>query len=160
MSLRLNNILTPRYYISSVALALVCIGLSACQPQSLSCEDCLSIHNDQFWNTAEQTPLYSQGGGIFRYTQPQEGKERYFWYGMHYKEAETYRNSPTQKYRGCTFESVTITALLLPKSSVHLSPSEARMPLPITTSYSFEALTLMISIFNPTLPVFYCRCPL
>ena len=108
MSLRLNNILTPRYYISSVALALVCIGLSACQPQSLSCEDCLSIHNDQFWNTAEQTPLYSQGGGIFRYTDPQEGKERYFWYGMHYKEAETYRNSPTQKYRGCTFESVTI----------------------------------------------------
>ena len=35
------------------------------------------IHNDTFWNTSDGRPLYSQGGGIFRFADPQTGRERY-----------------------------------------------------------------------------------
>lgn len=68
------------------------------------------ITNDVFWNTADGQPIYSQGGGIFRFPDPETGEEHYYWYGVHYKEAETYRESPTGKLNGgdyTTFVSVT-----------------------------------------------------
>lgn len=52
------------------------------------------IHNDTFWHCTDGTPIYSQGGGIFRFTEPSTGKERYYWYGVHYKEAELYAAHP------------------------------------------------------------------
>lgn len=64
------------------------------------------IRNNTFWNTAANTPLYSQGGGIFKFTDPTTGKEAYFWYGNHYLEAETYRNDPSQTPRGVTIKGV------------------------------------------------------
>ena len=54
-----------------------------------------TIKNDVFWNTVEGRPIYSQGGGIFRFKDPASGTEKYFWYGVHYKEAETYRADPS-----------------------------------------------------------------
>ncbi|MDO4737122.1 MAG: family 43 glycosylhydrolase [Bacteroidales bacterium] len=53
------------------------------------------IKNDIFWDTEDGKPLYSQGGGIFKFPDPETGKEAYFWYGNHYKEAETYRKDPS-----------------------------------------------------------------
>lgn len=53
------------------------------------------IRNDVFWDTADGTPIYSQGGGIFRFTDPEAGTPAYYWYGAYYKEAETYRNDPS-----------------------------------------------------------------
>lgn len=67
-----------------------------------------NIRNDVFWDTAEGTPLYSQGGGIFRYVDPVDGAERYFWYGMKYREAALYRENHDRKYPRCTFEAVSI----------------------------------------------------
>jgi hypothetical protein len=66
----------------------------------------LNIKNDVFWNTKDGKPIYSQGGGIFKFKDA-NGKEKYYWYGVHYKEAETYRNDPSVTLPNATFEAVT-----------------------------------------------------
>lgn len=64
------------------------------------------IVNDCFWNTVDGKPIYSQGGGIFRFPNPDTGEQTYYWYGNHYKEAELYREDPRRKYNRNTFVSV------------------------------------------------------
>ena len=67
-----------------------------------------SIHNDTFWNTTDGKPIYSQGGGIFRFKDPTTGREKYYWYGVRYEEAMLYRQAPREEMRlGCHFEAVT-----------------------------------------------------
>lgn len=58
-----------------------------------------SITNDCFWNTVDGTPIYSQGGGIFKFKDPETGEDAYYWYGAHYKEAELYREDPSITYK-------------------------------------------------------------
>ncbi|MCR4834925.1 MAG: family 43 glycosylhydrolase [Bacteroidaceae bacterium] len=65
-----------------------------------------SIINDVFWKTTSGSFIYSQGGGIFRFPDAQ-GKEHYYWYGVHYRGAETYLANPTGKVEGTGFSSVT-----------------------------------------------------
>lgn len=66
-----------------------------------------TITNNVFWKTTKGTPIYSQGGGIFRFPDPITGVEHYYWYGVHYKGAETYLASPTGKTSNTAFASVT-----------------------------------------------------
>lgn len=66
-----------------------------------------SITNDVFWYTTKGSPIYSQGGGIFRFPDPATGVEHYYWYGVHYGGAETYLASPTGKSSNTGFVSVT-----------------------------------------------------
>jgi hypothetical protein len=66
-----------------------------------------NIRNDVFWYTKEGTPINSQGGGIFRFTDPSTGLKKYYWYGVHYREADTYRNDPSVTLPNATFQSVT-----------------------------------------------------
>jgi len=54
-----------------------------------------NIKNDQFWDTVDGQPIYSQGGGVFTFTDPKTGTEKYYWYGAYYAEAEIYRNDPS-----------------------------------------------------------------
>ncbi|HYQ56497.1 MAG TPA: family 43 glycosylhydrolase [Draconibacterium sp.] len=65
---------------------------------NLAFSQSFNIKNDSFWDTKNGEPIYSQGGGIFKFPDPKTGEEKYYWYGVHYKEAETYRadNSVTQ----------------------------------------------------------------
>ncbi len=65
-----------------------------------------NIKNDVFWDTKDSQPIYSQGGGIFKF-KDKEGIEKYYWYGVHYEEAEKYRKAPSVTYQHCTFKSVT-----------------------------------------------------
>ena len=65
-----------------------------------------NIKNDVFWDTKEGLPVYSQGGGVFRFKDPKTGIDKYYWYGVHYEEAEKYRNEPVKKYDHCTFKSI------------------------------------------------------
>ncbi|MFD0789588.1 family 43 glycosylhydrolase [Microbacterium insulae] len=60
------------------------------------------ITNNTFWTDTDGNPIYSQGGGIFQFG------DTYYWYGVHYKEAETYRNSPTRAYNTSTFASIPV----------------------------------------------------
>jgi len=66
-----------------------------------------NIRNDEFWNTKDGKPISSQGGGIFKFTDPATGKEKYYWYGVYYEEADTYRNDPSITLPKATFRSVT-----------------------------------------------------
>jgi hypothetical protein len=67
----------------------------------------LNIKNDVFWYTKDKQPINSQGGGIFRFADPHTGIEKYYWYGVNYEEADTYRNSPWVTLPKSTFKSVT-----------------------------------------------------
>ncbi|MGB3801016.1 MAG: family 43 glycosylhydrolase, partial [Lewinella sp.] len=65
-----------------------------------------NIKNDTFWDTQTGDPLYSQGGGIFKFADPQTGEEKYYWYGVHYKQAEWYRDDPSVTQERNSFEGV------------------------------------------------------
>lgn len=66
-----------------------------------------TIHNDVFWNTTDGKPLYSHGGGIFRFTDPVTGKKKYYWYGVRYKGSEEYRKDPSVTLDKFIFDGVT-----------------------------------------------------
>lgn len=66
-----------------------------------------NIKNNIFWNTKDGKPIYSQGGGIFTFKDPKTGQKKYYWYGVHYKGGELYRNSPYKTISEASFESVT-----------------------------------------------------
>ncbi|MGJ5640536.1 family 43 glycosylhydrolase [Formosa sp. S-31] len=66
-----------------------------------------NIKNDQFWNTVNEQPIYSQGGGIFKFNDPKTGKQKYYWYGAHYKEAELYYKDPSITQPKDNFVAVT-----------------------------------------------------
>jgi hypothetical protein len=51
-----------------------------------------TITNDTFWKDTAGNPIYSQGGGVFEFG------DTYYWYGVHYRGAESYLADPTQKY--------------------------------------------------------------
>jgi beta-xylosidase len=67
----------------------------------------LNIKNNTFWDTKDGKPIYSHGGGIFTFKDPASGQEKYYWYGVHYKEAELYRQSPNKTLPRASYESVT-----------------------------------------------------
>lgn len=50
------------------------------------------IRNNTFWHDTDGNPIFSQGGGIFRFG------DTYYWYGVEYVGAEKYYNSPTKAY--------------------------------------------------------------
>lgn len=64
------------------------------------------IRNDSFWKTKDGQAINSQGGGIFQFNDPKSGTNKYFWYGVHYAEADLYRNDPSITQPNATFESV------------------------------------------------------
>lgn len=66
-----------------------------------------NIKNDVFWNTTDGSPIYSQGGGVFIFPDPQTGLKKFYWYGVHYLEAETYRSKPSITQKNPTFKAVT-----------------------------------------------------
>jgi len=88
-------------YISFVTLFLLLIITRSVNAQSLN------IKNDTFWNTKDGRPIYRQGGGIFKFADPVTGEKKYYWYGVHYKEAGNYRNDPSVTLPNATFETVT-----------------------------------------------------
>ena len=59
------------------------------------------IVNDCFWKDTSGNNIYSQGGGIFKFG------DTYYWYGVHYKGAETYAAKPFGKNSDTGFVSVT-----------------------------------------------------
>lgn len=60
-----------------------------------------TIVNDTFWKDTSGKYIYSQGGGVFKFG------DTYYWYGVHYKGAETYAANPSKKNNDTGFVSVT-----------------------------------------------------
>ena len=80
--------------------------LLACMTDTIKAQS-HNIRNDVFWNTKDGHPINSQGGGIFKFADPVTGIKKYYWYGVYYKEAYTYRNNPSITLPNANFESVT-----------------------------------------------------
>jgi hypothetical protein len=59
------------------------------------------IHNDVFWKDTSGTPIYSQGGGVFKFG------DTYYWYGVKYNGAVTYAANPSGKNSDTSFNAVT-----------------------------------------------------
>lgn len=64
-----------------------------------------TIENNQFWLDTAGNPIFSQGGGIFRFG------DRYYWYGVRYTGSQLYYDNPTRAYtRAGEGDFVSITA--------------------------------------------------
>jgi hypothetical protein len=62
-----------------------------------------TITNDTFWTDTDGNPIYSQGGGVFKFG------DTYYWYGVHYAGAESYRADPSRRYDNqVTFVSIPV----------------------------------------------------
>lgn len=88
----------------SPILVLLLLGVSGLQTTQAQQRN---IKNDVFWNTEDDRPIYSQGGGIFKFANPATGEKKYYWYGVHYKEAELYLRNPSITQAKSNFEAVT-----------------------------------------------------
>lgn len=91
----------------ALAAAMAVTPAAAAQEATASSGCFQRIENDRFWTAADSVPIYSQGGGIFRFADPATGEQRYYWYGVRYEEAEQYRQDPSVTPTGVTFRSVT-----------------------------------------------------
>lgn len=91
----------------ALAAAMAVTPAAAAQEATAGSGSFQRIENDRFWTAADSVPIYSQGGGIFRFADPATGEQRYYWYGVRYEEAEQYRQDPSVTPTGVTFRSVT-----------------------------------------------------
>src|SRR5690606_41553895 len=80
-------------YCPSILFAIMQGFLVSCNTANSKAQS-HNIKNYTFWNTADGEPLYSQGGGIFRFTDPKTGLEKYYLYVVQYKETELYLHNP------------------------------------------------------------------
>ncbi|MGW0520840.1 family 43 glycosylhydrolase [Crossiella sp. NPDC003009] len=79
---------------SEVASAKTALMTAAAELKSVDEGTFQTITNNTFWNDTSGNPIYSQGGGVFKFG------DTYYWYGVHYAGAELYRANPTRKYDG------------------------------------------------------------
>src|SRR5687768_10445501 len=86
-----------------IVLLLLLLGV---EPGTLMAQF-VNIKNDAFWYTKDGAAINSQGGGIFTFIDPLTNSEKYYWYGVHYDEADIYRNNPSVTLPNATFKSVT-----------------------------------------------------
>lgn len=93
-------------YYPSVFFVILLGCFTFCNTEKVAAQF-FNIKNDTFWNTQDGSPLYSQGGGVFSFTDPNTGTEKYYWYGAQYKESELYRNDPSVTQPIDNFVSVT-----------------------------------------------------
>lgn len=88
----------PRVAAAKTALTNAAAGLQAADDGTFQ-----TITNETFWNDTSGNPIYSQGGGIFKFG------DTYYWYGVHYLGAEHYRANPTKKFDNeVTFVSIPV----------------------------------------------------
>jgi hypothetical protein len=99
--------LTKNMYHNTSTLILLLLSFTISSKFSSVKAQSANIKNDVFWHTKDNRPINSQGGGIFRFADPKTGEKKYYWYGVHYAEADTYRNNPSVTLPNATFESVT-----------------------------------------------------
>jgi hypothetical protein len=62
------------------------------------------VTNDVFFKDTAGHPIYSQGGGIFKFG------DTYYWYGVKYEGAVTYYENPTRKIAHSRFNAITCYA--------------------------------------------------
>lgn len=94
----MNKIFLKRMF--SFVLAIIIVLSFNFQVRTASAASGL-IENDTFKMDTSGNPIYSQGGGIFKFG------STYYWYGVKYNGAVTYYNNPTSKNSDTSFSAVT-----------------------------------------------------
>ncbi|GAA3614342.1 family 43 glycosylhydrolase [Kineosporia mesophila] len=61
-----------------------------------------TIQNNTFWKDTDGNPIYSQGGGVFRFG------DTYYWYGVQYTGAVKYYSNPTNPNSDTAFQAITV----------------------------------------------------
>ena len=103
------------------------------------------IVNDNFWKDTSGNFIYSQGGGVFKFG------DTYYWYGVHYKGAETYAQNPSGKNSDTSFVSITCySSKRFMSSRIVFIDSSALLRIVPTLKSSLGSLTLS-SIRNESL---------
>ena len=82
-------------------------------PSTVTAAASTTITNNTFYKDAEGNNIYSQGGGMYDFKDPQTGQTKHYWYGIHFKAAEQYASNPSAaikttdgKDASLSFESV------------------------------------------------------
>lgn len=83
------------------ALGAGLVLLSCTGPQGM-----VDITNDEFWLDTDSVPIFAQGGGVLRCTDPRDGEQKWFWYGVHYAEADSFVAYPHKKFNRSKFHCV------------------------------------------------------
>ncbi len=91
----------------AIIFVMILLCVTSCKKENIEDMSFLNIKNDSFWDTVDGQPIYSQGGGIFSFVDPDTQLEKYYWYGAQYKEAELYRKDPSITQAKDNFVSVT-----------------------------------------------------
>ncbi len=86
--------------LAAASVMCVCVFGAEAQKSAVSAAG-TTIVNDTFWKDTSGKNIYSQGGGVFKFG------DTYYWYGVHYKGAETYAANPSKKNDDTGFVSVT-----------------------------------------------------
>ncbi|MFJ8980475.1 family 43 glycosylhydrolase [Streptomyces sp. NPDC102282] len=88
--------------VAGAASALTGLTPTSAQARSHTQSAFGTIRNDTFWHDTDGNPIYSQGGGVFRFG------DRYYWYGVRYAGGELYYANPTRRYDTyATFVAIT-----------------------------------------------------
>lgn len=92
-----------------ITARIFCAALAVAASALTSASEFKTVNNNTFWKTVDGDTIYSQGGGIFRFPDPETGRKHYYWYGARYREAVKYAKAPvTASYSNSThFEAVT-----------------------------------------------------
>jgi hypothetical protein len=85
----------PRIATKFIFPLLVCLGCSKSHAAPAT------LQNDVFWKDTQGNPIYSQGGGVFKFG------NTWYWYGVRYTGAATYFANPTNKVDHGPFVAVT-----------------------------------------------------
>ncbi|WEV53324.1 family 43 glycosylhydrolase [Bifidobacterium sp. ESL0704] len=82
--------------------------LKSTKPKVEAPDSYRTITNDRFYTDTDGNKIFSQGGGIFDFTDPKTGKAMHYWYGVHYQEAETYAANPIAPSANNHFKSIDV----------------------------------------------------
>ncbi len=90
---------------AAVGAAKTAVQNAAASLVVVAAEPTGSIENNRFWFDTDGDPIFSQGGGIFRFG------DTYYWYGVQYTASRPYYESPTRTYtRAGEVDFVAVTA--------------------------------------------------
>ncbi len=87
-------------------LALVILSAACSKEQSGN--NVTSFQNDSLLLDSQGLPVLAQGGSIANFEDPRDGKTKYFWYGAHYAEADSFILNPSRKYLSHTLLGVNL----------------------------------------------------
>ena len=71
-----------QYFLALKIIFSVCLITITFSEQTFA--QSYNIKNDSFWDTKDGEPIYSQGGGIFKFPDPETGEEKWIDTGSEY----------------------------------------------------------------------------